>query len=98
MNAASTLFALGFIGGGMLAVPVLAGSASVGLSGLTGKPWGLSQKPRRAPFFYGLLALGTVGGTALTVTSLNPIDLLVLAAVLTGVAAAPFLSGTGSGE
>ena len=90
-GAASTLFALGFIGGGMLAVPVLAGSASVGLSGLTGKPWGLSQKPRRAPFFYGLLALGTVGGTALTATGLNPIDLLVLAAVINGVAAAPFL-------
>jgi NRAMP (natural resistance-associated macrophage protein)-like metal ion transporter len=90
-SMASTLFALGFIGGGMLAVPVLAGSVSVGLSGLTGKPWGLSKQPRRAPFFYGLLAAATVGGTALTVTGINPISLLVFSAVVNGMAAAPFL-------
>lgn len=90
-SMASTLFALGFIGAGMLAVPVLAGSVSVGLAGLTGKPWGLSKQLRRAPFFYGLLAVATIGGTALTVTGINPIRLLVLAAVVNGVAAAPFL-------
>jgi NRAMP (natural resistance-associated macrophage protein)-like metal ion transporter len=88
---ASILFALGFIGSGMLAVPILAGSVSAGLSGLTGKPWGLSKDLRRAPFFYSLLVLGTVGGTALTATGLDPIKLLVLSAIVNGLAAAPFL-------
>jgi NRAMP (natural resistance-associated macrophage protein)-like metal ion transporter len=88
---ASTLFALGFIGSGMLAVPVLAGSGSVGLAGLLGRPWGLSQSLRKAPLFYGLLTAGTLGGTALTLTSINPIKLLVLVAGINGIAAAPFL-------
>jgi len=88
---ASTLFALGFIGSGMLAVPVLAGAGSVGLAGLLGKPWGLSLSPRKAPLFYVLLGAGTVGGTALTLAPVNPISLLVLVAVVNGIAAAPFL-------
>lgn len=46
---ASAIFALGFIGSGLLAVPVLAGSGSVGLSGLLGKEWGFSRSVRRAP-------------------------------------------------
>jgi NRAMP (natural resistance-associated macrophage protein)-like metal ion transporter len=90
-SLASTLFALGFIGSGMLAVPVLAGSGSVGLAGLLGQPWGLSRSLRKAPLFYGLLTAGTLGGTALTLTSINPIKLLVLVAGINGIAAAPFL-------
>jgi Mn2+/Fe2+ NRAMP family transporter len=88
---AASLFALGFIGSGMLAVPVLAGSGSVGLAGLLGRPWGLSLSIRNAPLFYSLLAVGTAGGTALTLTSINPISLLVLSAIINGIAAAPFL-------
>ena len=88
---ASAIFALGFIGSGLLAVPVLAASGSVGLSGLLGKEWGFSRSIRQAPVFYGLLALGTVGGTALSLLNVNPIKLLVLVAVINGVAAAPFL-------
>jgi Mn2+/Fe2+ NRAMP family transporter len=88
---ASTLFALGFIGSGMLAVPVLAGAGSAGLAGLLGKPWGLSLPPRKAPLFYVLLGAGTVGGTALTVAPVNPVSLLVLVAIVNGIAAAPFL-------
>jgi Mn2+/Fe2+ NRAMP family transporter len=90
-SLASTLFALGFIGSGMLAVPVLAGAGSVGLAGLLGKPWGLSLSLRKAPLFYVLLAVGTLGGTVLTLTSINPIRLLVLVAIVNGIAAAPFL-------
>jgi Mn2+/Fe2+ NRAMP family transporter len=90
-SLASTLFALGFIGSGMLAVPVLAGAGSVGLAGLLGKPWGLSLSPRKAPLFYVLLTVGTLGGTALTLASVNPISLLVLVAIVNGIAAAPFL-------
>ena len=88
---ASTVFALGFIGSGCLAIPVLAASGSVGLSGLLGKEWGLSQSPRKAPFFYVLVALGTLGGTALSLLSVNPIKLLVFVAVINGVTAAPLL-------
>jgi Mn2+/Fe2+ NRAMP family transporter len=88
---ASTLFALGFIGSGLLAVPVLAGSGSVGMAGLLGKEWGFSRSVRKAPVFYGLVALGTLGGTALSLLHINPIKLLVLVAVINGVAAAPFL-------
>jgi NRAMP (natural resistance-associated macrophage protein)-like metal ion transporter len=88
---ASALFALGFIGSGLLAVPVLAGSGSVGLAGLLGKQWGFSRSVRKAPVFYGLVGLGTLGGTALSLVDVNPIKLLVLVAVINGVAAAPFL-------
>ena len=90
-QGASALFALGFIGSGLLAIPVLAGAGSVGMAGLLGKQWGFSRSVRRAPVFYGLVALGTMGGTALSLLHVNPIKLLVLVAVLNGVAAAPFL-------
>jgi NRAMP (natural resistance-associated macrophage protein)-like metal ion transporter len=88
---AATLFALGFIGSGLLAIPVLAGAGSVGMAGLLGKKWGFSRSLRKAPVFYGLVALGTVGGTILSAAHINPIKLLVLVAVINGVAAAPFL-------
>jgi NRAMP (natural resistance-associated macrophage protein)-like metal ion transporter len=88
---ASSLFALGFIGSGMLAVPVLAGAGSAGLAGLLGKPAGFSRKPQEAPVFYGLVALGTFGGMALSLAGLDPIRLLVFVAIVNGVAAAPFL-------
>ncbi len=88
---ASVLFALGFIGSGMLAIPVLAGSGSVGLAGLLGKSWGFSRSVRKAPVFYGLVAVGTVGGTALSLLHVNPIHLLVISASLNGIIAAPFL-------
>jgi NRAMP (natural resistance-associated macrophage protein)-like metal ion transporter len=87
----SVLFALGFIGTGMLAIPVLAGSGAAGMAGLLGKRWGFSRSVRKAPVFYGLVAVGTVGGTILSLLSSNPIHLLVLVAVINGIAAAPFL-------
>jgi NRAMP (natural resistance-associated macrophage protein)-like metal ion transporter len=88
---ASAIFALGFIGSGLLAIPVLAGAGSVGMAGLLGKQWGFSRSVRKAPVFYGLVALGTVGGTALSLLHVNPIKLLVFVAVINGLAAAPFL-------
>lgn len=90
-HLSSVLFALGFIGSGLLAVPVLAGAGSVGLAGLLGKEWGFSRSVRKAPVFYGLVAIGSLGGTALSLLHVNPIELLVLVAVINGVAAAPFL-------
>lgn len=85
------LFALGFIGTGILAVPVLAAAASVGIAGLYDKPWGFSRSPRHAPLFYGLVLCGTVGGTALSIAGANPIRMLVIVAIVNGIATAPFL-------
>jgi Mn2+/Fe2+ NRAMP family transporter len=89
---ATVLFAFGFIGAGMLAVPVLAGAGSAGMAGLLGKAAGFSRSPRKAPVFYGLVLLGTLGGSALSLVGVNPIKLLVVVAMINGVAAAPFLA------
>ena len=86
-----TLFALGFVGSGMLAIPVLAGAGSVGMAGLLHKEWGFSRSVREAPVFYGLVILGTLGGTVLTLTNIDPIKLLVYSALINGILAAPFL-------
>lgn len=90
-QAASILFALGFIGAGALAVPVLAGSGSAGMAGLLGKKSGFSRSIREAPVFYTLVAIGTIVGMALSLAGANPVKLLVLVAIINGVAAAPFL-------
>lgn len=90
-NFAGALFALGFVGSGLLAVPVLAGAGSVGMAGLLGRQWGFSQSVRRAPVFYGLVGAGTLGGTVMSLVHINPIKLLVLVAVVNGIAVAPFL-------
>jgi Mn2+/Fe2+ NRAMP family transporter len=88
----SGLFALGFIGSGMLAIPVLAASGSSATSGLLGREWGFSRSIREAPMFYSLVALGTLGGTALSFVHINPIRLLVFVAIINGVIAAPLLA------
>ena len=88
---ASTIFALGFIGSGMLAVPVLAGAGSAGMAGLLGRPSGFSRSIREAPIFYGLVVVGTLLGMVLSLAGVDPVHLLVFVAVVNGVAAAPFL-------
>jgi Mn2+/Fe2+ NRAMP family transporter len=87
-SAASTVFALGFIGAGMLAIPVLAGSGSVGLAGLLGHRWGFSRSIRQAPVFYALVLAGTLDATMLALGHIDPMRLLVWVAVINGVAAA----------
>lgn len=89
--AAKFLFAAGFIGSGILAVPVLASSGAAGLAGLLGKKWGFDHSPRRAPLFYVLLGAGTVGGVLISFFSTDPIGLLIFSATINGIAAAPFL-------
>ncbi|TQJ60020.1 NRAMP (natural resistance-associated macrophage protein)-like metal ion transporter [Arthrobacter sp. SLBN-83] len=89
--AAKFLFAAGFIGTGILGVPVLAASGAAGLSGLLGKDWGLDLSPRRAPLFYALLGVGIVAGVLISFFSNDPIGLLVFSATINGIAAAPFL-------
>jgi NRAMP (natural resistance-associated macrophage protein)-like metal ion transporter len=87
----SAVFALGFIGSGMLAIPVLAGAGSAAMAGLLGHGAGFSNSLRRAPVFYGLVVVGTIGGMALSLLGVNPIKLLILVAVINGVTAGPFL-------
>jgi NRAMP (natural resistance-associated macrophage protein)-like metal ion transporter len=88
---AEHIFALGFIGSGMLAIPVLVGSASIGISGLLGKQWGFSRSYREAPFFYWLIIGGTALGTVLSVLPINIISLLVICAVVNGLLAPAFI-------
>lgn len=61
------------------------------MAGLLGKHWGFSRSVRKAPVFYGLVFVGTLGGTALSLLHVNPIKLLVYVAVINGLAAEPFL-------
>ena len=88
---AKVIFAIGFIATGVLAVPVLASSGSIALAGLLGKPWGFNRKVRKAPLFYGLIIVGTLGGVAIAELSSDPVGLLVFSAMINGIAAAPFL-------
>lgn len=90
-HSASLLFALGFVGSGFLAIPVLAGSGAAGLAGLLHRDFGFSAKTKQAPVFYGLVGLGIVGGMVLTLLHVNPIRLLIFVALVNGLAAAPFL-------
>jgi hypothetical protein len=61
------------------------------MAGLLGKKWGFERSVRKAPVFYGLVALGTLGGTVLSLLHVNPISLLVFVAVINGLAAARIL-------
>ena len=86
------LFAAGIIGTGMLAVPVLAGSAAYAVSEMLGWTEGLDRRPREAKAFYGTIAAATLGGAALNFTSLDPIKALYWSAVINGVLAAPLMA------
>jgi NRAMP (natural resistance-associated macrophage protein)-like metal ion transporter len=85
------LFAAGIIGTGLLAVPVLAGSAAYAVSETMGWAEGLNERPRRAPGFYGTIAAATLAGLALNFTGIDPIKALYWSAVLNGVLAAPLM-------
>jgi NRAMP (natural resistance-associated macrophage protein)-like metal ion transporter len=85
------LFAAGIIATGMLAVPILAGSAAYGVSEVFGWQEGLDRRPREAKAFYATIALATMGGVALNFTSLDPVKALYWAAVVNGVLAAPLM-------
>ena len=86
------LFAAGIIATGMLAVPVLAGSAAYGVSELFGWTEGLDRRPKEAKAFYATIAVATLGGVALNFTSLDPVKALYWSAVVNGVLAAPLMA------
>jgi NRAMP (natural resistance-associated macrophage protein)-like metal ion transporter len=86
------LFALGIIGTGMLAVPVLAGSAAYAVTESFKWRNGLDLKMAEARKFYGIIALATVGGMALDFAPIDPIKALVLSAQINGVIAVPVMT------
>jgi len=88
---AETIFALGIIGTGLLAIPVLAGSTAYAIG--EGRRWsvGLSRKPEKAVAFYAALAVSVLLGIGLNFTPLNPIKALYWSAVINGVLAPPVM-------
>lgn len=88
---AFVLFAIGIIGTGMLAVPILAGSAAYAVSESFGWVEGLDRKPREAKAFYATIAVATIAGLTLNYVGVDPIKALYWAAVVNGVLAAPLM-------
>ncbi|UDL94293.1 divalent metal cation transporter [Lichenihabitans sp. PAMC28606] len=85
------IFAAGIIGTGMLALPVLAGSAAYALGETLGWHVGLARKPGRARGFYGVIAAATLVGAALNFTPIDPIKALFWSAVINGIVAVPIM-------
>jgi Mn2+/Fe2+ NRAMP family transporter len=85
------IFATGIIGAGLLAVPVLAGSAAYAVGEALGWPTGLGRGPREARAFYATIAVATLVGVGVNFTQIDPIKALFWSAVLNGVIAAPLM-------
>jgi len=90
-DAATLLFAVGLIGSGVLAVPVLTGAAAYGVTEAFGWRSGLDHKITRAPQFYVIIIVATLVGMVIAIFDVNPIAALVLSAVINGLVAAPLL-------
>jgi len=86
-----TIFALGIIGTGLLAIPVLAGSSAYALSEEFGWKEGLSKKFKQAKGFYLIIAASTVVGLWVNFADIDPIKALIYAAVINGIIAVPLL-------
>jgi len=85
------LFASGIVGTGLLAIPVLAGSAAFAVGETFKWRTGLEQKPGRAKLFYGAIAAATLGGMILSFTPMDPIKMLFWSAVINGMVAVPLM-------
>jgi len=89
---AFALFAVGIIGTGLLAVPVLAGSAAYAVTEMAGVAGSLDAKPMRARLFYATIAMTTLLGASLNYVGIDPARALYWAAVVNGVLAAPLMA------
>lgn len=85
------VFAAGIIGTGLLAVPVLAGSAAFAVGEALKWKVGLARKPKEAAAFYATLAAATALGTGIMFTPIDPIQALYWSAVINGVCAVPVM-------
>lgn len=86
-GAASTLFAIGLIGAGLLAVPVLAGSTAFVLAETFGWREGFEQRVRKAPGFYSTIIVSMVVGVLIAVSGINVIAAIFYSQVLAGIIA-----------
>jgi len=86
------LFALGIIGTGLLAIPVLAGSAAYGVAEIFGWRATLEARPEKAVGFYTIIAAATIIGFGLGFTGIDSIHMLVWSAVLNGIVAVPIMA------
>ena len=90
-DLSSILLAIGLIGSGVLAVPILSGSAAYALSEAFGWKYGLDRNPAKAKQFYAVIAVATLVGVAIDYLGINPIDALFFTAVINGFVAPPLL-------
>jgi Mn2+/Fe2+ NRAMP family transporter len=88
---AELIFAVGIIGLGLLAVPVFSGSASYALSEALDWNAGLNLKLKRAHGFYGVITIATLVGLMINFIGINPMQALVVTAVINGVIAVPLI-------
>jgi len=90
-DLSSILLAIGLIGSGVLAVPILSGSAAYALSEAFGWKYGLDRNPAKAKQFYAVIAVATLVGVGIDYLGINPIDALFFTAVINGFVAPPLL-------
>jgi Mn2+/Fe2+ NRAMP family transporter len=88
---AFTLFSIGIIGTGLLAIPVLAGSCAYAMAGAFGWANSLDSTPMQAKRFYIIIAVSTLIGMALGFTAIDPIKALYWSAVINGVISVPIM-------
>jgi Mn2+/Fe2+ NRAMP family transporter len=86
------LFSLGIVGTGMLAIPILAGSAAYAVTESFDWKTGLDMRLHEAKEFYGIIAFATVGGVVLNFTGLDPIKALLWSADINCVIAVPIMA------
>ena len=82
---ATVIFAIGIIGAGLLAIPVLAASSAYGIAGLAGWRRGLGRNPRNAPQFYVVIGLAFLIAMELAVSAVDPVKALFYSQVLNGM-------------
>ena len=90
-DKAFLLFTAGIIGTGLLAVPILAGSASYAVSEAFNWKSGLSRKLKQAHGFYGVITIATIIGLLINFTPIPPFKMLYYTAVLNGICAPPLI-------
>jgi NRAMP (natural resistance-associated macrophage protein)-like metal ion transporter len=90
-RAAEALLAIGLIGSGFLAVPILTGSSAYAVAEAFGWKHGFDKHPSRAKEFYGLIAISTLLGMLINFAGINPLRALFWTAVINGFLAPPLL-------
>ena len=88
---AKTIFAVGIIGLGLLAIPIFAGSASYALAETFNWKEGLYRKPSDAPQFYAVMIIATLIGALINLLGISPMKALIYTAVINGIIAVPLI-------